>query len=456
MTDAADTRATVAGPVAAPVPASDRRGWRLGFGAGIATIVLGMLLLAALQYFMPPSVHYRGPINPGGARLTAQWFFGHALTPLSIDAFIWTFRALVAAVWIGYAVVIVSALRLEKLPTAWVLAVAGVLATALAVVFPPTLTHDLYAYLALGRMSALHGWNPYTHTLLELARLGDDAAVHYPVAAPSVYGPFWTLLSSGLAWALRPLALPAQLIGLKLVEVAALVLAGFSARAIARIWDPAHADLALVAVVLNPLLLLEGPANGHNDVLMAALLLAGIALVLRSSWLGWPVIGLSVGVKFVTLAIVPWLIYRQVRSMRLSRAVTHAAAAIALVVAPLALFFVPYWKGSGTLGGIPAVWSAKAAGHSGAGIGVIISGLVFLAASYWVWRGREDDRVAPAWTVWALSFALLAMPIVLPWYLSWASALTFTRWDRRQRWLTAGCIVAAIAYTLRYSMLRFI
>jgi len=430
--------------------------WPRGFSAGLATIVLGMLCLAALQYFMPPSVHYRGPINPEGARLTAQWFFGHALTPLSVNAFIWTFRVLVVAVWTGYVVVIVTALRLEKLPTTWVLVVAGVLATALAVAFPPSLSHDLYAYLALGRMSALHGWNPYTRTLLELAQLGDAAAVHYPVAAPSVYGPFWTLLSSGLAGALQSLALPAQLIALKLVEVAALILAGFSARSIARIWDSAHADLAFVAVVLNPLLLLEGPANGHNDVLMAALMLAGIALVLKSSWLGWPVIGLSVGVKFVTLAIVPWLIYRQVRAMPLPRAMGHALAVIALVAAPLVLFFVPYWSGSGTLGGIPAVWSAKAAGNSGASIGVVVSGLVYLAVSFWLWRGRDDDRVAPAWTVWALSFALLGMPIVLPWYLSWASALTFTRWDRRQRWLTAGCIVVAIAYTLRYSMLRFI
>lgn len=427
--------------------------WRVSFIGGLSVLALAMLCLAALQYFMPSSARYTGPINPEGARQTASWLLGHVPTALSAGAFVWVFRTLLVATWIGYAVAILSALRAGKVSARWPLIAAGLLAATLAVVFPPSLSHDLYAYLGMGRMSALYGWNPYVHTLREFALLGDPAAIHYPTGAPSVYGPVWALLSSGLAGVLRSLPLPAQLIAFKLVGAAALVWAGLSARSVARVWDPAHADVALVALVFNPLLLLEGPCNGHNDVLMIALLLAGVALVLRSARLGWFVVGLSVGVKFVTLAIVPWLIYQQVRSMRLSRALARAATAVALVLAPVALLFIPYWTGSRTLGGIHAVWAAKASGNVGAGAGVVLCAIVYLAASLWLLRGN-DDRVAPAWTVWSISFALLAMPVILPWYMCWPTALTLTRWDRRQRLLTTACVILGIVLSFRYTLLR--
>ena len=149
----------------------------------------------------------------------------------------------------------------------------------IACIFPTSLTHDLYAYLAFGRMGPLYGLNPYHETLRQLAHLGDVAALYYPAPHSSVYGPIWTLLTELIASTLRSVALPAQLIVMKLIGAASLITAAVSARAIAMKWSPRHADLALVAVAFNPMLMLEAAGNGHNDMLMVALLLAGMALV---------------------------------------------------------------------------------------------------------------------------------------------------------------------------------
>jgi alpha-1,6-mannosyltransferase len=418
--------------------------------AGVALIAGSMLGLAALQYAMPVSLRYPGPMDTFGARQFALWLGVGALTPMSVGAYIWCFRALVVTAWIGYGVVVYAGVRRGVGRPLTILAVASVLGVALAVLFPSSLSHDLYAYLAFGRMKALYGLNPYVHTLDELARLGDIAAFHYQAPVPTVYGPVWTLLASGLAFVLRALSVPAQLVVFKLVEAAAVVGAALAARAIARVWDPRRADLALVAVALNPLLVLEGPCNGHNDVLMVALMLTGVALVVRSSWkTGYLVIGLSVGVKFVTLAIVPWLILEQVRSMPWSRAGKRAAASIGLVLLPMLCAFAPFWTGLGTLAGLNTVYNTRSSGDAAARLGGLFVIVLYGAMTVWVHRGR-GDRLAPAWTVWSAAAILFAIPGILPWYWSWPTAMTLTRWDVRQRILSAGCCLLGLYWMLHY------
>ena len=425
-----------------------------GIAIGTALIGLGMLLLAGLQYLMPFSHRYIGSIDLPGMHEYAHWL-ARLPDPTSIVAFQWAFRALVLLVWLGYVVLLYAGFRHGISRPMTILVVAASLAVMLAVVFPPSLSHDLYAYIAYGRMAPLYGLNPYTHSLEELSKLGDAAALHYVTPASSVYGPVWTLITSGLAVLLNGLSVSAQLVAFKLVEAAALVGAAVAARSIARVWDPQHADLALIAVALNPVLLLEGPCNGHNDVLMVALMLAGIALVLRGSWqAGYLVLGLSVGVKYVSAAIVPWVVIEQIRSMSPSAAVRRATAAIALTLLPLLLAFVPYGAGLRAASGVGAVYSTRSSGDVVAIAGMAAGALIYLVATVWIWRGK-GDRLAPAWTVWSTAAALWMMPgTMLPWYMTWPTGLTFTRWDRRQVVLSATCSALGLYWMLHYVVLR--
>lgn len=435
------------------IRADARRIWTRN--AGVTVVLVGAIVLLTLQYLMPVRGNYFGLMNPQGARQFALWLLGGVPKTLGVRAYIWGIRAALIAMWVGYGVAMASMSRTRRIPVRGLLLTFGALSAVLAVAFPATLSHDLYAYLAYGRMAALHGWNPYMHTLSELAKLGDPAAAHYDVAAPTVYGPAWTLLSTWIAAGFSAMPQVFSLVAFKVVEGAALVLAAFSARSIARVWDPVHADLAFAAVIMNPLLLLEGPGNGHNDVLMVALMLAGIALVARKSWLGWPVLGLSVGIKFMTLAVVPWLVYRQVRGMRGRVALGRAAAMFALVLAPVALAFVAYWAGPDTLEGLRTVWAAKAASSpSGGSYGPLVCAGLYAALSLWVLLGKKDPTV-PAWTIWSLVAARVFLPAYFPWYAAWPASLTFTRWDRGQRLLTMVVTVATLGFALaRYSVWR--
>src|SRR5204863_5851009 len=99
---------------------------------------------------------------------------------------------------------------------------------------------------------------------------------------PSGYGPVWTLISMALWGCLGWASAFWQLFGIKLLAATALLAAALAGRAIAERLEPGRGNLALLAIGLNPLFVLEGPGNGHNDLLMFALFMAGIFLCLRA------------------------------------------------------------------------------------------------------------------------------------------------------------------------------
>src|SRR5207248_2362619 len=124
--------------------------------------------------------------------------------------------------------------------------------------------------------------------------------------------------------------------------------------------------------------LLEGPGSGHNDLVMLCLLLAGVALCLRGRYaLGILSIGLSAGVKFITGAFVPWM-YLERLPRQPGRRVLLLALTGLLAAAPIALAYLPFWRGLATLGGL-----AQNSGHNAPSPLPIL--LLFLALLPWIW-----------------------------------------------------------------------
>ncbi len=310
---------------------------------GVLTVTLSVVGLAGLQYLMPPSFNNRPAVNHAGiAHFQSVVSTLHSV-PLSVSAFVWAFRCLIVGAWLGYGVLLFSCHRYGAGLGRATLPVIGSIVLLLAVVFPPSLSSDVYAYAGWGRMSILHGWSPYTHTLQSLGALEDPAGMVAPVAATSSHGPIWIALVSAVIMVLRNAGLWAQIVALKLLAGLALLLAALSAREIASFYDRKKAELALLAVAFNPVLLIEGPGNGHNDVLMVALMLGGIALCQkRRPGIGYALLGLSAGIKFVTASIVPWVILEQVRRQPPRERFTTVALALALVLAPSVLGYATF------------------------------------------------------------------------------------------------------------------
>ncbi len=174
----------------------------------------------------------------------------------------------------------------------------------------PITAIDLFGYVIRGRVWAVYGESPM---LVAPNQFPDDP---YLVLAgefddlPSVYGPLWELLVQ------LPLRLGATEIEPAAVSLKLMILLFFLACAILIGWvarfpsgPPASAGLVgLTFFAWNPLILMQGLGNGHNDMVFMALTVLGFILWQRQLW--WAAglaLALAVTAKFTALLLLPML-----------------------------------------------------------------------------------------------------------------------------------------------------
>jgi hypothetical protein len=437
-----------------------------------------MLGFTALQYESPGSLPSRWGDNFAGVGHFQRVLLGTTPRPSSpADYRSWSWTLLVGA-WEGYALALVAGLAGGVPRARKTLPMIAALAVVLAVACPASLSYDVYCYVAFARMPVLYGLNPYVTTPHDLVPLGDATA---PVVGTcemrSVYGPAWTLLCVAEVAALRHAGLWWQVAVLKLVEAAGLVLAAAAGRSVAEHYHPGRGDLTALAIGLNPLLLIEGPANGHSDLVMIALVLGAAALALRGRWaLGDLTLGISIGFKFLPLALVPWLILERFRGQPWPRPTRRAAATLLLTIGPTVLAYVPLWRGAETFSAIQtrATWGTGPDGPGFEAIGrqlfsdgfpepvIRAAGFVlrqypvviaYLALTAWIWLGRTPGRWLDAWVVLSLGFVTWTMAARYPWYMAWPLPVALTRWGRVHVGVSALCLAYSF-YMQTYYLYR--
>jgi alpha-1,6-mannosyltransferase len=145
---------------------------------------------------------------------------------------------------------------------------------------PPLFSGDGWSYVATGYLTG-HGFSPYTVGPGVLSGPITSAVNHKWLHTPSPYGPLplawggaWSQLTSN-PWALLVTYRVLALIGLALVAWAVPVLARRCGR------DPADASALVVA---SPFVIAQGIGGLHNDLLMAGLMLAALALTRPGVW----------------------------------------------------------------------------------------------------------------------------------------------------------------------------
>lgn len=354
---------------------------------------------------------------------------------LSPDAY----RALLyvaVAVWIG-VVVFADGLGRRALKFA-----AGGLILLFAL-SPPLLSLDLFSYVSYAQLGVEHGLNPYTSAPEVIPT--DEAAMRVQDFrdAVSVYGPAFTLLSYPLAL----LGVPAAMWSLKLL--AAMSLAGIALichrLATLRGVDPAR---AVAFVALNPLMLVHIAGGGHNDALMILLAMLAVALALtsRPAAAGVALVG-SVAVKAAGALYAPFAIAGSNRERRRMLAAIIATGVVTTIVG-LAAFgghVIESLSVAGGNQGTVSHWSVPATLSRITGIDVdalrIVAGLAYvgLVVQLLIWTVRGLDWVRAAG--WAAFGLLVASAYMAPWYLVWLLPLAAIS---RDRWLMA----AATAFTI--------
>jgi len=444
----------------------------LWFWCGLLTLAGSVAGLAGVQYLIPASFD-----NPPGVSHAGLLYFrpvnATELTVVSLTTFAWTFRLLLAAAWIGYGTMLVASYRSTTDLGRFTIPVVGAAAIAVAVLFPPSLSSDIYAYAGWGRMLVMHGWSPYAHTLASLAETNDPAGLLAPVAATSTHGPVWIALVSATVALLSGAGLWWQILALKVLAALALVAAAVGAREVARSYDAERSNLTALAIGLNPLFLIEGPGSGHNDVLMIALMLAGIAFCQKERpRAGYLLVGLSIGIKFVTAAIVPWLILEQIRGHRRQAWLAPVVLAVGLSLAPTLIGYLAFSAQTNPLTGITTVFARQIAADKPSApisaaiernpstpsrrgalprVGLLLA--VYAALTLMVWRSGVPGRYLSCWALFSLTLVVIGAPVPFAWYMIWPFSAAVLRWDKHARVVTATCVVLSVFLLAQYTWL---
>jgi hypothetical protein len=219
-----------------------------------------------------------------------------------------------------------------------VLAFGLVFGLTLAWLYPVT-ADDLFRYVLRARLRVVHGANPFVAT----PDLFPDDLAFFPsewADHTSPYGPVWELL----AGAIVRLGFGGPLSGTLVYKGVALL--AYAACAGLLAWGTRGDPRALVLFAWNPLVLLQGPGNGHNDLLMMAWALLALLLWERKRWWVPAVAAMSLAVltKLPAVLLAPLLMVAILRAQdgwlrRLGILVAAGVLAAGLVV----LAYLPFW-----------------------------------------------------------------------------------------------------------------
>lgn len=374
---------------------------------------------------------------------TPWWYRVGALGGHAATVLVYVGAAILCVAWLG-----LGTTRAQIRPR-HLLAVAG-LWTVPLLLGPVLFSHDAYSYLAQGTVLHL-GHNPYHDPPSILARLGHARTLAgvspfwRGVTAP--YGPLFLGVMSLITSITGQHLIP----GILLVRVVDLVGLGLVAWAVPRLARALGSDpgRALWLSLLCPLVLLELITAAHNDVLMAGLLAAGVAVALQ----GRPVLGVALCVMAATIKVpalagavfiaVAWVREERTWSARavlLLRMVAGAAvvlAAVSLITGlgfswlSSSLFAAPArvrlaitpstqigYSLAGLLHGLGVGANARSVEAVCSAVTTVLAGLLGL----WLLSRVRVAKLVP-YLGGLLLVAAAAGPAAWPWYFSWGLVL---------------------------------
>jgi len=412
--------------------------------------------------------------SPFKFNLVSTWFFGEppasaAATPMATNqaklllsiVLVYGGLVLLMRVWLRLAEIMKNHPGAPLKPLWQMLALWSVP----MIVAPPLFSRDVFSYAAQGAMTSLH-LNPYVLGPFSLGS-GPFVAPVDPLwgNAPAPYGPLF-LFIDGMVTRIAHHDQLATVVGLRLVEVAAVALLAYSLPILARGIGRSPGE-ALVLGALNPLVLLTLIGGAHNDALMTALLVTGLAMaVQKKPWWAIFFCACAAAIKApaaLGILYVAWTwhgphlgIKERWRPFVKAGVITAGVLGVSTWLAGFGFGWVKNLLSNGTV----RSWAAPATGV-GMAITSVLHALganvnetsilsvtrfcgLMIALGVSVWLLLNADR--RGW-VRSLGMSLLLFvvlgPVVQPWYLVWGLAVLGVSYVGREHfWILAFSITA--------------
>ncbi len=304
---------------------------------------------------------------------------------------------------------------------------------------PPLASRDVYAYAAQGEL-ADEGFDVYREGPVAL---GDspvlDTVDPLYLDAPVVYGPVFVHVSALVSS--RSDNVIASVLMFRWLAIVGLVISAVAVRDLAMRFGRNSRD-AIVLAIANPLTLLHLVSGAHNEAMMLAVLLAGVAIGLRPRFrvVGIVLCAIAASIKIpavlgVAFLAWPWITAVSSRLAATVRAIGVGALALGVIGVAGRLTgwgwdWVDAMLGADPVDAYLSVTSVLGVAiHSvtGANLATILaiartSGLV-LAGLITLWLLVTGKRSAPVALGWSLTFFALLHPTTQPWYLLWGLML---------------------------------
>ena len=306
-------------------------------------------------------------------------------------------------------------------------------ALILIFVYPVTAI-DVFYYVLQGREEVLHGLNPLAVPAAEVPLDPLLPFIGEWKNMPSPYGPLWGVFSAAVV----RLGFAGAVDGPLVFKL--LALAAFGACLLLLLWGVERNAAALLLFAWNPLVLMQGPAHAHNDLLMIVVAALALALWVKRRW--WAaaivVLALAASIKAPALLLAPPLLAAILREQQgWQRRIWIVVASAASGAAIMLVAYLPYWPLSESLSGL---LQAFATGRTytllsllrlGLGklsvpppydslgprlLGLLVFHACYLVLLWRVWRGRIGLYTA---SFWAFFLYLLTSTSFRIWYPLW-------------------------------------
>jgi hypothetical protein len=373
----------------------------------------------------------------------------------------------VLALFAGYAVAATALHRTRESGRTWAAFVAfsAILLLVFAFIYPATAV-DIYLYAVRSRIWTEFGEDP--SRVIPYYILGDDPYRAYLTnqwaSTLSPYGPLWNWIAAPGSMLSNREILPA-LLYYKSVSIVAAIGVAWILQSMTRNVNPALAAAAALLWLWNPLVLWEGVAGGHNDIVAILPLTAALWCWQRErTWLVFPLLTVSVLIKYTALPILPVAAIAIFRRASLRGEVWQVgfpsvAMTAGISMLSLAPFFDPRALWDALLGqrgvfvtSIPGAM-LRASSRYGWGIekdrigdvAAAIVAVAVLAACLHVWKDPERFFLATYSVM--LVLLLFGTTNLRPWYIVWLLPLAIAT-GVRGPWRPAiiGTATALLSY----------
>jgi len=275
---------------------------------------------------------------------------------------------------------------------------------------------DLYLYVGHARLGAQAYAPPPVRFEGEFGAINDVRGV--PIY-PALYGPVWLALGQVIAAGATSLAGQLQ---------AFRVFGALSFGACIVLLAALRRSPAIVALFgLNPALIEQYVANGHNDLFPLALVLAALALVPRRAWLGWALV-VAAGAAKLPFAVAGLVAFVPLAG-RGRRFAFAASAVLAAVGVTYAASGGMYFRTSQHMAARITSDAITKGAHDVAIALALVAVLVALAYRCFIptasWSFLSLSTVLFPWyAVWGLPYALVE-DTLLPFFLGSLPVVTF-------------------------------